>query len=72
MTNKQRRALRREKARERSQKRRVQRTVAVNMRAVRAGTHTAAREALPRFEVDLHRTWYVVRTLPRWVTRAAE
>ena len=72
MTNKQRRALRREKARERSQKRRVQRTVAVNMQAVRAGTHTAAREAVPRFEVDATLTWYVIRTLPRWANRAAE
>ncbi|WP_197739376.1 antitermination protein NusG [Methylobacterium sp. P1-11] len=72
MTNKQRRALRREKARERSRKKAVKRTVAVNMQSVRAGAYMAARERQERFEVDPTRTWYVIRTLPRWATKAAE
>jgi transcriptional antiterminator NusG len=32
----------------------------------------AARERQDRFEVDPSRTWYVIRTLPRWATKAAE
>lgn len=72
MTNKQRRAIRRERARERNKRKRVQQAVAVNMQSVRAGTHTAAREKLPRFEVDPARRWYVIRSLPRWSRRAAE
>lgn len=71
MTNKQRRAQRRLKHREK-QARAVKRATAVNMQTVRAGEHTRAREEMPRFEVDHHRRWYVVQTLPRWATRAAE
>lgn len=71
MTNKQRRAQRRMKAKEK-RRREVRRAVAVNMQSVRSGEHMAAREELPRFEVDLERTWYVIRTLPRWAARAAE
>jgi transcriptional antiterminator NusG len=72
VTNKQRRALRREKAREKSRKKAVRRSVAVNMQSVRAGAYMAARERQDRFEVDPSRTWYVIRTLPRWATKAAE
>lgn len=72
MTNKQKRAIRRERERERRQRRRVRKAVAVNMQSVRAGTHAAARESMPRFEVDADRRWYVVRALPRWSGRAAE
>lgn len=71
MTNKQRRALRRERAREKRQRKAIQSKVAVNMQTVRAGAHTAAREQQDRFEVDLNLKWYVVRTLPRWSSRAA-
>ncbi|SFL18278.1 transcription termination/antitermination protein NusG [Methylorubrum salsuginis] len=71
MTNKQRRAQRRMKAREKK-RRNVRKAVAVNMQSVRAGDYTAAREELPRFEVATGLTWYVVRTLPRWAARAAE
>lgn len=71
MTNKQRRAQRRMKAKEK-RRRDVRRAVAVNMQSVRSGQHADAREEMPRFEVDLNRTWYVVRTLPRWAARAAE
>jgi transcriptional antiterminator NusG len=28
-------------------------------------------EALPRFDVDADRTWYIVRTRPRWASRMA-
>lgn len=72
MTNKQRRALRRERARDKQRKRAIKRTVAVNMQSVRAGAYMAARERQDRFEVDPSRTWYVIRTLPRWATKAAE
>lgn len=72
MTNKQRRALRRQRAREKQQRRTVQQTTAVTMQTVRAGAHTRAREQQDRFEVDLNRRWYVIRTLPRWSARAAE
>ncbi|NEU14652.1 antitermination protein NusG [Methylobacterium sp. BTF04] len=71
MTNKQRRAQRRERARQKQMKA-VKRSTAVNMQTVRAGEHTKAREEMPRFEVDHARRWYVVRTLPRWATHAAE
>lgn len=72
MTNKQRRALRRQRAREKQQRRNVQSATAVTMQTVRAGAHTRAREQQDRFEVDLNRRWYVIRTLPRWSARAAE
>lgn len=72
MTNKQRRALRRERARDKQRKKAIKRTVAVNMQSVRAGAYMAARERQDRFEVDPTRTWYVIRTLPRWATRATE
>ena len=72
MTNKQRRALRRERAREKRQRKAIQSAVAVNMQSVRAGTHTRAREPQDRFEVDQNRRWYLIRTLPRWAARAAE
>lgn len=72
MTNKQRRALRRQREREKRTRKSVQSAVAVNMQSVRAGMHTFAREPQDRFEVDLNRRWYVVRTLPRWAGRAAE
>lgn len=72
MTNKERQALRRAAARERAQKRRVRRKVAVNMQSVRSGAYLAAREPQDRFIVDPDRTWYVVRTLPKWAPRAAE
>lgn len=71
MTNKQRRAMRRMKAKEK-RRQSVRKATAVNMQTVRAGQHTAARQELPRFKVDRDRTWYVVRTLPRWSARAAE
>lgn len=71
MTKQQRRAQRRQKHREK-QMRAVKRATAVNMQTVRAGEHTRAREEMPRFEVDHSRRWYVVQTLPRWATRAAE
>ncbi|KQP61073.1 hypothetical protein [Methylobacterium sp. Leaf108] len=71
MTKKQRRAQRREKARLKTMQA-VKRSTAVNMQTVRAGAHTAAREPMERFEVDEGRTWYVVRSLPRWAARAAE
>ncbi|MBA9066981.1 transcriptional antiterminator NusG [Methylobacterium sp. RAS18] len=71
MTNKQRRARRRMKAKEK-RRQNVRKATAVNMQTVRAGLHTEARQDMPRFEVDLERTWYVVRTLPRWAARAAE
>lgn len=71
MTNKQRRAMRRTKAKEK-RRQSVRKATAVNMQTVRAGQHTAARQEMPRFEVDADRTWYVVRTLPRWAARAAE
>ena len=72
MTNKQRRALRRERARDKQRKKAIKRSVAVNMQSVRAGAYMAARERQDRFEVDPSRTWYVIRTLPRWATKAAE
>jgi transcriptional antiterminator NusG len=42
------------------------------MQSVRAGAYMAARERQDRFEVDASRSWYVIRTLPRWATKAAE
>lgn len=63
--------MRRMKAKEK-RRQNVRKATAVNMQTVRAGQHTAARQELPRFEVDHDRTWYVVRTLPRWSARAAE
>lgn len=71
MTNKQRRARRRQRQRDKQLKA-VKRATAVNMQTVRAGEHTRARQETPRFEVDPNRRWYVVQTLPRWSTRAAE
>lgn len=72
MTNKQRRALRRERARERRTKIAIKRKVAVHMQSVRAGSYGQAREEQERFIVDPNRRWYVIRTLPRWAGRAAE
>lgn len=71
MTNKQRRAQRRQRQREKQMKA-VKRSTAVNMQTVRAGAHTAAREPMERFDVDHNRSWYVIRALPRWANRAAE
>lgn len=72
MTNKERQALRRAAARQKAQKRRVRRKVAVNMQSVRSGAYLAAREPQDRFIVDPDRTWYVVRALPRRASWAAE
>lgn len=72
MTNKQRRSLRRERERERRRHRAIRQTVAVHMNSVRSGAYAGAREEQDRFVVDLSRTWYVVRTLPRWASRAAD
>ena len=72
MTNKERQALRRAAARQKAQKRRVRRKVAVNMQSVRSGAYLAAREPQDRFIVDPSRTWYVVRALPRRASWAAE
>lgn len=72
MTNKERRALRRARARERQQKKAIKRTVAVNMQSVRAQSYAQAREPQERFEVDLNLTWYVLRSLPGKAGWAAE
>lgn len=72
MTNKERRALRRARARERQQKKAIKRSVAVNMQSVRSNQYTMAREPQERFVVDPTRTWYVLRSLPRRATWAAE
>lgn len=72
MTNKERQALRRAAAREKRSRKRVRKAVAVNMQSVRAGAYQQARQAQERFIVDPSRTWYVIRTLPRWATKAAE
>lgn len=71
MTNKERQARRRAVARERAAYRKTRRTVAVNMQSVRSGAYQQARQDQERFVVDPTRTWYVVRTLPRWATKAA-
>lgn len=72
MTNRERRALRRAKVREHNQKKAIKRSVAVNMQSVRANAYASAREPQDRFEVDPTRTWYVLRSLPRRATWAAE
>lgn len=72
MTNKERQARRRAAARERAVARKTRRKVAVNMQSVRSNAYQHARQEQERFVVDPTRTWYVIRTLPRWATKAAE
>ncbi len=70
MTKKQRRAQRRDKARQARQKA-VRRAVATHQHSASLAHLRARVEPSERFEVDLNCTWHVVRTLPRWAGRAA-
>lgn len=70
MTKKQRRAQRRDKARQARQKA-VRRAVATHQHSSSLARLRASVEPSERFEVDLNCTWHVVRTLPRWAGRAA-